>query len=1046
MYNYPSFFMFRNPLFPINYFYNYLNSNEDILDFLIKQNYYPIFKEAILASSKSLYDSLILFENSKINDARKLDQLKSGILKYFSRASTRATPYGYFAAVKIGHFSDSNNLKTDTDNKFNKSVRPDMEWIQRYIKNIEENISILPEIKVKFNSTAYLNGERLHLPYSPNIYIQISELNYKTKMNEDISIKYNSLIQFILKNLKEELEISKLVDKIKTNFQLNDKNKILSLLQDLINNGFIVTELKPVLGKTDILPTLISKLSFLHSQKDKYEYLVKLSNRLNEYSKMNIGEGIVELNLIINEMRNYYFVKNPLQIDICLNVNKQFSLQNEIAGKVKKVTEFLLSFSHDYNGFWQIREYHEEFINRYGVARELSIQELLDENIGLGSPANYKYPQSLRKIQKKLNHNEKILNYIFDKIIQTHFTDSDCIQITDRDLKILDLNQKNIENIPDSIEIYAQIFESKNCTKKKISLSGIQNTYGACPSFGRFTNIFSSKDKIELKSLVSDLELKYPDILFCELVYSPTTARSSNVALAESYWSYRLYLDSFDEPGKCNLKLNDIVVCADYKRFYFKSLKLQKEVVFVASHVLNFQNAPNIVRFMREVSYERDRFWSNFKILELSNITYIPRIEYEEIIISPKSWNLTLNSLRTLKDNFDIQKDFIMIFKIWKKTWNVPDFINITYADNRILLDIRKEFHIQEIKKELIRHEKLILQENLEMVLSECQEDKLIFSNEIVFPFTRCNAKKKSIEISERCNAIQNHRIFYPGSEWFYCKIYISNAREEEFISNYISEFIQEIKKEIEIESWFFIRFQDPKKHIRFRILLKDKNDYANLLKKFNYVIEALSKKGILNYSCIDSYEPEIERYGGPDLLPIAEKIFMFDSEIACFIIKNKKIFELNYSIIYICAFLSIDILDSFQLDYEDKLKWAEKISNKEKYIEEFRVKRKTITNLFIENNFNWFHDKIFNGLSSLICKRKEEILKFSHLLEKNISLSQIYNSKNMIISSFIHMQCIRILGVHKENEEKSNAFMLHILHCLKFHMMKKQNNSFKIG
>ncbi|KAB8029241.1 hypothetical protein GCL57_11430 [Fluviispira multicolorata] len=42
----------------------------------------------------------------------------------------------------------------------------------------------------------------------------------------------------------------------------------------------------------------------------------------------------------------------------------------------------------------------------------------------------------------------------------------------------------------------------------------------------------------------------------------------------------------------------------------------------------------------------------------------------------------------------------------------------------------------------------------------------------------------------------------------------------------------------------------------------------------------------------MDSYEPEIERYGGPDLLPLAEKIFMHESELACLILKNKKMIE----------------------------------------------------------------------------------------------------------------------------------------------------------
>jgi len=38
MYQYSSFFMLRNSIFPINYFIDYINSKEDILDYLVKQS------------------------------------------------------------------------------------------------------------------------------------------------------------------------------------------------------------------------------------------------------------------------------------------------------------------------------------------------------------------------------------------------------------------------------------------------------------------------------------------------------------------------------------------------------------------------------------------------------------------------------------------------------------------------------------------------------------------------------------------------------------------------------------------------------------------------------------------------------------------------------------------------------------------------------------------------------------------------------------------------------------------------------------------------
>ena len=124
----------------------------------------------------------------------------------------------------------------------------------------------------------------------------------------------------------------------------------------------------------------------------------------------------------------------------------------------------------------------------------------------------------------------------------------------------------------------------------------------------------------------------------------PSGSRNANVAITESYWSYKLLIDNYiDEENLIEIK--DVVVCADLNRFYFKSIKHQKEIIFVSSHVLNHQKAPNIIRFMRDISYESCTPWVIFSLGELSKLTYIPRIEYSNIIISPQTWKINKYSL-----------------------------------------------------------------------------------------------------------------------------------------------------------------------------------------------------------------------------------------------------------------------------------------------------------------------------------------------------------------------------------------------------------------
>ncbi|WP_186645512.1 lantibiotic dehydratase [Fluviispira vulneris] len=1031
------FFLLRMPIFPVNFFLEYLKSYEDILIYLKNKPYYNIFKEAILLSSPSLYESLMLYESDKIHDLRKLTQIKSSLLKYFSRACTRSTPYGYFATVQMGYYSEEIRSFYQNENKYYKSIHPDMEWLQGFVRKIEEDIAFLADVKLKINPIIYQHGDRVLLPYS-SIKTKEQNSDNKLQINEDVSIKNNSLVNFIQIVLKDETKLSYLVDKIKIKFQLNDDIKILNLLQDLINKSFIITELKPILGKSDVFSEFIDKLGQFPSQKQNYEYLINLKNEINKYAELNIGDGITQLEKILSKMKEYLRVSNYLQVDISAQNKKSFRLNNKMLSNLQDAANFMLMLSPKEFGFAHMREYYEEFLEKYGTYREISLKELMDENLGLGAPAEYKYPQSYRKIKKsKKSGEEKLVALLIDKIMLSQGNLVESIQITENDLNNLSLNKINLDGIPESAEIYAQIFDDNSLLADKIALSGIQWTFGACASFGRFTDLFSSAEKNDIRSYIKTIEEKNPDILYCEIVYSPHASRSGNVALTESYWGYQIYLDSFQNKHGSVLTLDDIFVCADAKRLYFKSNKYQKEVVFVASHVLNFQNAPNIVRFMRELSFENKVLWNFFQIGDLAKSTYIPRIEFKNVIISPRTWTLTIDSLKYHKENITIKDDFISAFKMWKNSWRIPRYIYCVHTDNKILLDINQDFHLQEIKRELLNNKKVILQEYLDIETAENKDEKFIFNKEIVFPLLRNEKRNSSFTISKSISNNNYPRLFFPGSEWYYCKLYFSKSREEEFIANYIHEFMLEIKNEINIESWFFIRYSDDKKHIRLRILLKDKLEYTKLSEKMNLFYTLCSKRGILNSVCVDSYEPEIERYGGPDLLPFAEKIFQYDSQLSCLILKNKKLIGEEFSLEYLCAFLSIELLDAFSLNYKEKLNWAESITNKDLYIDDFRDKRKRITNIFMENELKWYKNKEFNFLNEAIQFRSNAVESFKNIFEKIYDESNIYEARSSIIKSLVHMQCNRNLGINREREKKANAFILHTLYSLKFYLNK---------
>ncbi len=1021
MYTLASFFMLRKPVFPVRSFLDYINSKEDIIIYLPKQEYYNKFKEALLLSSKTLYDNLISYENNKLSDPRKIDQLRSGLLKYFSRSTTRPTPFGYFASIKINKINEINenyNEEIFQNIEYKKSVRPDMEWLYEIIKKAENSINRKTNIKIKINPSAYINGDRIILNISSK---SMSKINNKIILNEDISIKNNSLTNYCLYNLQEWKYIQDFINELKNKFDFKNIDNIEIFLKNLINNGVILTELQPDLICSNVFFEFINSYRNIFPNSEYTYQLTNIKENIEKYVETPIGSGVSALENLYNSMNFLHKTKSPLQIDILDKTECDKKIDNQILNNLIDIAEFLLLLSPRKHGLINIREYHIEFLDRYGTAREIPIIKLLDEELGFGAPAGYKYPKSQRTLKQNLKYDERKYQLFFDKILQNSFKNENTVIIEKSDLEKYGFISN--EKIPESIEIYAHVYENFESQGSKLVLSTNHGTHGACQTFGRFSSLYSLEEKNVIGNLIESLENRHPNIIFCELVYMPISARSANVSICQSFWKYKIYMNH-GISGENILDINDIVVCADMHRLYLKSLKFQKEVVFLASHVMNFENSPNIIRFMRELSYERCKPWTIFSLGELSNLTYIPRIEYASVIILPQTWKLNKYTIAVEESKF------LNEFNNWKKEWKVPDLVNLVDGDNRILLNLKDSLHLKELFKEYKNKEIITLQESF------CQYNESGFVKEIVVPLI---SKKFDpafpIPLKNPDNINHTNRLYFPGDIWFYTKLYINERREDEFISKYMPEFISNFNKEIDGLEWFYIRYRENRKHIRLRIKFDKFENYQNIILKYRDFCKKYSNLGLLINSSIDVYEPEIERYGGPDLIQLAEKIFMADSILAINILKNKKEIEKEYSLLLLSSFCIISILDNFGLNYSMKLQWQMRATSKEQFVDEFRENRKKVCSLFINNNLQWYKDTIFNSISNYLVDRDKEFFNYVKLMDSLLQKNKLFNSMEGIIGSFIHMQCNRIFGLNSELEKKSISFALHTLLSIKYHL-----------
>lgn len=130
-------------------------------------------------------------------------------------------------------------------------------------------------------------------------------------------------------------------------------------------------------------------------------------------------------------------------------------------------------------------------------------------------------------------------------------------------------------------------------------------------------------------------------------------------------------------------------------------------------------------------------------------------------------------------------------------------------------------------------------------------------------------------------------RIFYPGDEWVYFKIYSAPTLDNHILLNCILPFTTICFEDGAIDKWFFIRYSDTGHHIRLRMKLTDPHHLGKIITCLrNHLSEELDN-GTVSSIQLDTYQRELERYGTEDM-GTCETFFFEDSGLVLDVLKTQ--------------------------------------------------------------------------------------------------------------------------------------------------------------
>lgn len=209
------------------------------------------------------------------------------------------------------------------------------------------------------------------------------------------------------------------------------------------------------------------------------------------------------------------------------------------------------------------------------------------------------------------------------------------------------------------------------------------------------------------------------------------------------------------------------------------------------------------------------------------------------------------------------------------------------------------------------------------------------------------------------------------GDEWLYYKVYCGVRTSDLLLVNAIKPLTEALLKENLIDAWFFIRYEDPRYHLRlrFHLVTTDNHSMGAVINAINVSLKPYIEQHSVFKIQTDTYIRELERYGRQNIIA-SENLFHYNSKL---LITALERFE-DDALYFLFILKAIDtLLSDFNLDLAQKINFVK--MNMLAFKDEFGADKKL--NKQLEKKYANLKDKV----SSALEQKDAEYLEFDKLL-----------------------------------------------------------------
>ena len=898
----------------------------------------PAIREAIFVASPDL-DRAIDRWLSGFDDNRA-EATERAVMKYVTRMATRATPFGLFAGSGVGTLGATTSLAVSAQSSCRRHTRLDMNYLSELTDALARDPSLASVVRYTPNSSLYRSGDRWR-------FVE-SRMQDRNRSQHLVALDDSDAIASTIERAREGVGRATLAAAL-----VDDDitvEEAAAFVGELIESQILVPDIECPITGCEPLVHLIELFRRTSDGAQVAQELEQVAAALESLDASGLGAAPDRYRSVAQRLESF-----PARVDLARLFQVDLvrpaagaTLDRALVDEIMSGVDILRRLTPDTDRD-ELARFRAAFAERY-EQREVPLVEVLDEESGVGAALVEGGQRDASPLLRSLDFPATPTSttgwgtremHLLHRVGQALGDGRQEMALTPRDIDAM--ASKRVRPLPDACSVMATLISSPAGDAAdrdaRVLLNNVSGPSGA-KLLGRFCH--ADPDLLaRVATHLADEESLDPDAIFAEVVHLPE-GRLGNILLRPVLRRYEIpYLGRSGAPVEQQIPVTDLTLRLLDDRFVLRSRRLGHRIVPRLTSAHNFTALTlNIYRFLCLLQSDGRLHGCAWTWGALASLPFLPRVTYGRLVFSRATWRVTGEDIRLLTHATPGAAQYDEVQR-WRTERRLPRWVVLTDYDNTLPVDLDNALAIVTLIQLLKDRESATLTEMYPGPDELCAEgDDGRYVHELLIP---CIVRTKTATGSSgsldpesarvphpRRQPTSIQRTFAPGSEWVFAKLYAGANTADRVLSEIIGPVTRALLSKGSVDRWFFIRYTDPDEHLRWRLHVAGTTRAATVQRHIERVVTDALARGLVRRLVFDTYEREIERYGGDAGVEAAEQYFWADSEAIVQLLDPVKGIGISHDLRWQAAIPGVDrLLSDLGVDLAAKLQVMRKLRDR---------------------------------------------------------------------------------------------------------------------